>query len=97
MFEHARALLGARNNFSNSSSQSEHARAKSLDKTKKSKFPFTKEYKDKVILKDLSGVFKARETTAIMGASGAGKTTLLNILTCNLKCDKNGKIFANNL
>ncbi|XP_059049584.1 ATP-binding cassette sub-family G member 4-like [Achroia grisella] len=37
--------------------------------------------KKKTILKDVSGLFKSGELTAIMGPSGAGKTSLLNALT----------------
>ena len=33
-----------------------------------------------MLLNNVSGIFKAGELTAIMGASGAGKTTLLNVL-----------------
>jgi ABC-type multidrug transport system ATPase subunit len=55
----------------------------------------------KPILKGVSGVAKAGETTVIMGASGAGKTTLLNILACRIARKENtvgaasGKITAN--
>jgi ABC-type multidrug transport system ATPase subunit len=35
-------------------------------------------------LKGISGIAKAGEITAIMGASGAGKTTLLNIISCRV-------------
>jgi ABC-type multidrug transport system ATPase subunit len=58
-------------------------------------------------LKGISGIAKAGEITAIMGASGAGKTTLLNIISCRVPFtsdEKNkkvgvayGKIFANDL
>ncbi|XP_070491982.1 ATP-binding cassette sub-family G member 1-like [Chironomus tepperi] len=36
---------------------------------------------DKLILNDLSGEFRSRELTAIMGPSGSGKSTLLDILS----------------
>jgi ATP-binding cassette, subfamily G (WHITE), eye pigment precursor transporter len=44
----------------------------------------------------VSGIFKAGEVTAIMGASGAGKTTLLNVLACRVPSKHlEGKIKAN--
>ena len=50
------------------------------------------------MLNDLSGVFKAGELTAIMGASGAGKTTLLNALACRITSKNiSGQIQANGL
>ena len=48
------------------------------------KLPCKKEFQDKQILKGISGIAKAGEITAIMGASGAGKTTLLNIVSCRI-------------
>ncbi|EAR86642.1 ABC-2 family transporter protein (macronuclear) [Tetrahymena thermophila SB210] len=58
----------------------------------------TKKY-HREILKDLSGICKAGEMTAIMGSSGAGKTTLLNILCCRATNTKevqlSGQIEAN--
>ncbi|KMQ91979.1 atp-binding cassette sub-family g member 1 [Lasius niger] len=46
----------------------------------------------KQILKDLDGLFKAGELTAIMGTSGAGKSTLLNILSGLQQGKLTGKI-----
>ena len=46
--------------------------------------PCCKKTTEKILLRDLSGIFKAGELTAIMGASGAGKTTLLNALSCRI-------------
>lgn len=37
-----------------------------------------------MILDKVTGMFKAKELSAILGASGAGKTTLLNILACRI-------------
>jgi ABC-type bacteriocin/lantibiotic exporter with double-glycine peptidase domain len=39
-----------------------------------------KEKKNKVILENVSGVFRPGRICAVMGASGAGKTSLLQIL-----------------
>lgn len=41
--------------------------------------------KDKDILRDVSGIFRAGRLTAVMGASGAGKTSLLNLLAGEAK------------
>jgi ABC-type multidrug transport system ATPase subunit len=54
------------------------------DETVKTVLPCSKKYKDKEILKNVSGIFKAGKINAIMGASGAGKTTLLNVLACRI-------------
>ncbi len=55
-----------------------------MDRKKHIKLPWKKKYEDKLILRDISGIFKAGKVSAIMGASGAGKTTLLNILACRI-------------
>jgi len=40
----------------------------------------------------MTGVCKAGELTAIMGASGAGKTTLLNVLGCRISQKGTNKV-----
>jgi ABC-type multidrug transport system ATPase subunit len=51
---------------------------------KQSSLPCFKQYTEKTILNNLSGIFKSGQLTAIMGASGAGKTTLLNAIACRI-------------
>lgn len=59
-----------------------------------------KQLEDKVILKDLKGVGRAGQLTAILGPSGSGKTTLLNFLSGRLVSDNlrvSGKLSVNGL
>ena len=44
----------------------------------------------------MSGIFKAGQLSAIIGASGSGKTTLLNILTCRVQVSVDGGIVSAN-
>ena len=45
----------------------------------------------------VSGIFRAGEVSAIMGASGAGKTTLLNVLAARIPLKPHeGTLTANN-
>lgn len=55
------------------------------DQVRQSPFQIFKHYTEKVLLNNVSGIFKAGKLTAIMGASGAGKTTLLNIIACRVE------------
>lgn len=57
--------------------------------------PFSKSYTNKIIIDDLSGVFRAGQVSAIMGASGAGKTSLLNLIACRIDV-QSGKLWVNN-
>ncbi|KAI9136446.1 P-loop containing nucleoside triphosphate hydrolase protein [Paraphysoderma sedebokerense] len=54
--------------------------------------------KEKVILRDISGVFRPGKLTAILGPSGSGKTTLLNCLAGTTSSGKlDGDISINNI
>lgn len=52
----------------------------------------------KPLLRNVSGIFKAGQVTAIMGSSGAGKTTLLNVLARRVPTKSlEGTLMANDL
>ncbi|TPX54723.1 hypothetical protein PhCBS80983_g05801 [Powellomyces hirtus] len=67
------------------------------DTSVKKAHPFASQaQKEKVILNNVSGVFRAGHLTAVMGASGAGKTSLLNVLAGQTDGGHtSGSIFAN--
>ena len=71
---------------------------KEIKRFKKSKRrdPSVQIPKEKKILVDLNGIFKAGRFTAILGASGAGKTTLLTVMAGEAASGKlEGKILVN--
>jgi len=43
----------------------------------------------------LTGIFKAGQVSAILGASGTGKTSFLNIIACRIPHHTEGKLYAN--
>ncbi|XP_058057952.1 ATP-binding cassette sub-family G member 1-like isoform X2 [Anopheles bellator] len=52
--------------------------------------------KEKQLLKNISGIFRAGRLTAILGPSGAGKSTLLNVLSGFKTQGVSGNIVINN-
>ncbi|KAJ3075788.1 ATP-binding cassette sub- G member 1 [Podochytrium sp. JEL0797] len=53
---------------------------------------------EKTILKNITGIFKPRRFTAVMGASGAGKTSFLNLLAGEAKIGSmSGEIKVNSV
>src|SRR3990167_8993083 len=60
--------------------------------------PFRKVTKHKLILNNVSGLFKAGTATAILGSSGSGKTTLLNYISSRMEdsvLKSNGELYVN--
>lgn len=51
-------------------------------------YNISKDYGDKVIIKDFSHIFTKEERVGIIGNNGMGKTTLLNIISGKLNPDK---------
>jgi len=74
----------------------EHRQAVSIDHQKFDiKFEkLTKVLPSQVIMKDVSGEFKAGRLCAVMGPSGAGKTTIVNLVTEKVK-RTSGEIYIN--
>lgn len=64
-------------------------------KEQTSVLPCKKEMEQKQILKNVTGIFKPKEISAIIGSSGAGKTTLLNLLACRIPKKEGGELLAN--
>lgn len=50
---------------------------------------------DKLVLKNLSGEFRARELSVILGPSGSGKSSLLNLLSGYKSKDVTGTVKVN--
>ena len=60
--------------------------------------PCKKKIRNKLLLRNVNGQFKAGTATAIIGSSGAGKTTLLNYISSrmqNSKLNSNGELYIN--